>query len=291
VHASNVSSTSQPAKQQTRLAASNTGGQSAKAAKAIDSELKAGKGGLASSNARPAEHATPVSVASGDHSAPGGQATNTSTATPSAADRSSTAWNEMFLKALGISAAILLQWGLIACLGGAALILVHLVYRYRDELLCIGCALPPPFRLPPPHLLVDSEDPIVDRAQRALCNISFQRSYSPGWSGSLKLPAGLEAGANLAVSLAQQQQSLPEVVQEFREFAATVAALHGKVIIGVDELDKLEFDEKAQAFVNEIKAYSFQSFRIALAICLAVADQSLLCISLAALSNGSWSSI
>ncbi len=175
-------------------------------------------------------------------------------ATRSAADQSSTAWNEAFLKALAISAATLLQWGLISCVGGVGLILVHLVHRYRDVLLRVGRALPPPFRLPPPRLPADGGDPIANRAQRALRNIRFQRSYSSGWSGSLKLPAGLEAGANFAVSLAQQQQSLPEVVQEFREFAAAVAALHGKVIIGVDELDKLESDDKAQAFVNEIKA-------------------------------------
>jgi hypothetical protein len=84
-------------------------------------------------------------------------------------------------------------------------------------------------------------------------DIRFQRSYSSGWSGSLKLPAAFEATVNQALSLAQRQQSLPDLVEEFKTFVQGVVGYY-RVIIGIDELDKISSDKKAQTFINEIKA-------------------------------------
>lgn len=83
--------------------------------------------------------------------------------------------------------------------------------------------------------------------------IKFQQSYTSGWSGNLKLPIGLEGGLSEATSLSQQQLSLPEIVQGFCDFIKDVSE-HYRLIIGIDELDKLESDESAQKFLNEIKA-------------------------------------
>ena len=94
---------------------------------------------------------------------------------------------------------------------------------------------------------------IRDDARLWLKEIKFQQSFTSGWSGALKLPVGLEGGISSAVSLAQQQLSLPDITQGFSDFLNMIAS-DFKVIIGIDELDKLESDEAAQRFLNEIKA-------------------------------------
>ena len=94
---------------------------------------------------------------------------------------------------------------------------------------------------------------ISNEARVRLKEIKFQQSYTSGWSGALKLPIGLEGGMSTAVSLAQQQLSLPDITRGFSEFLSAIAK-DFTVIIGIDELDKLESDEAAQRFLNEIKA-------------------------------------
>jgi hypothetical protein len=90
-------------------------------------------------------------------------------------------------------------------------------------------------------------------ARRWLRRVKFQQSYSSGWSGSLRLPLGLQGGVNATRTLAQQQLSLPDLVYHFRSIVER-AGLEYQVVIGIDELDKLESHEKAQNFLNEIKA-------------------------------------
>jgi hypothetical protein len=94
---------------------------------------------------------------------------------------------------------------------------------------------------------------LVGEAQRWLAKIRFQQSYSSGWSGTLKLPVALEATENVAVSLAQNQLSLPEIIASYRDFISLVSREY-QTIICIDEMDKLESDEKAQRFLNETKA-------------------------------------
>lgn len=94
---------------------------------------------------------------------------------------------------------------------------------------------------------------LIKEANKWLKEIKFQQSYTSGWSGALKLPVGLEGGVNAAVSLAQRQLSLPEIVAGFVGFLKSISRDY-RVIIGIDELDKLENEQKAQQFLNEIKA-------------------------------------
>src|SRR5207237_651991 len=82
-----------------------------------------------------------------------------------------------------------------------------------------------------------------------------------GWSGTVKLP-GLwllpfqtEAGVKRDITLMQVQQTLPDIVADFRKFVTHLVDRTGtRVIIGIDELDKIESDGKAQQFLNDIKA-------------------------------------
>jgi hypothetical protein len=91
-------------------------------------------------------------------------------------------------------------------------------------------------------------------ASQNLRNIRFLQSYSSGWSGSLKLPF-VEGGINTVETLAGNQQSLPEIVERIRRFLVRMTASQfSRVTICIDEMDKLESDEKAYSFLNEIKA-------------------------------------
>jgi hypothetical protein len=95
---------------------------------------------------------------------------------------------------------------------------------------------------------------LIQRARRTLLGLRFQQSYSSGWSGTLKLPIGLEGGANAAVSFAESQLSLPEVVNEYRGFVKAAAKRYGQILVAIDELDKLGSDDEAKTFLNSIKA-------------------------------------
>jgi hypothetical protein len=97
-------------------------------------------------------------------------------------------------------------------------------------------------------------DALTERAKALRESLRFQQSYTSGWSGSLKVPLGLEGGVNDARSYSRNQRSLPELVGEFRDFLRDVAVEYGRVTICIDELDKMESDDKAHLFLNEIKA-------------------------------------
>jgi hypothetical protein len=104
-----------------------------------------------------------------------------------------------------------------------------------------------------------SKYPAVKAATECLQNIRFQRSWSVGVTGALELPLGLKVG-NSSVSNAQRHVlTLPQLVSQYRSFLGTVTAgIDGKqpctVIVGIDEMDRLENDEKASRFLNEVKA-------------------------------------
>lgn len=66
------------------------------------------------------------------------------------------------------------------------------------------------------------------------------------------MPGGIEGGVNQARSLAQQQLSLPEIADAITGFLRILARKY-TVVVGIDELDKIESDEKAQKFLNDIK--------------------------------------
>ena len=99
----------------------------------------------------------------------------------------------------------------------------------------------------------EEQKDLTELALDWLRNIKFQQSFTSGWSGALKLPIGLEGGITRAINLSQNQLSLPEIVDALTRFLARVSD-QCQVIIGIDELDKLESDDKARQFLNEIKS-------------------------------------
>ena len=99
----------------------------------------------------------------------------------------------------------------------------------------------------------EADKDLTEVALDWLAKVKFQQSYTSGWSGALKLPIGVEGSMNSARTLAENQLSLPEIVDAYIRFLTRVSQ-QCKLIIGIDELDKLESDEKAQRFLNEIKS-------------------------------------
>jgi hypothetical protein len=99
------------------------------------------------------------------------------------------------------------------------------------------------------------ENPVALRALKLLEEIKFQRSYTSGMSGAIKIPVGIEGGLTKAVALAECQLSMPEIIDKYRSFIHEyVRQRKDPVVIVIDEMDKMESDKKAQSFLNDIKA-------------------------------------
>ncbi|GAB3743233.1 hypothetical protein GCM10027598_76110 [Amycolatopsis oliviviridis] len=96
-------------------------------------------------------------------------------------------------------------------------------------------------------------------AERQLDRIRFLQTYTTGWSGKLSMPLKGEAGRTWSTQRAEQQLTHPEVVDKFREFAELAAEclaeedVAGRVVIAIDELDKIGEPEKAHQFINDVK--------------------------------------
>ena len=99
---------------------------------------------------------------------------------------------------------------------------------------------------------LDQLAPLRVLASQKLQEIKFQQSFSTGWSGTLKIPIGVEGNLTGNTTLAQLQETLPNVVESLRAFLSQVART-GRVVIGIDELDKIGSDEKARQFLSDIK--------------------------------------
>ncbi|OPG12684.1 hypothetical protein [Microbispora sp. GKU 823] len=101
-------------------------------------------------------------------------------------------------------------------------------------------------------------------ALRNLSRIKYLQTHSQSWSGSLKASLGTKLGLGLdgqksrGVSRAEQPMGYPEIVRLFRVFASMTSAhvrgQGGRVLIGIDELDKIASADQAEKFLNEIKS-------------------------------------
>jgi hypothetical protein len=91
--------------------------------------------------------------------------------------------------------------------------------------------------------------------------LRYLRTYSTSWSASLTPRSFLALAAGFAKQRAEQPVALPGLVESFRGYSARVASwqrsVHGgeeRVIIGIDEVDKIRDADRAEAFLNDIKA-------------------------------------
>jgi hypothetical protein len=107
-----------------------------------------------------------------------------------------------------------------------------------------------PFDLPPTTLAIRDSDP--ERfVEDLLRSIRYQLTYSSGYGGKLTAPVG-ELSATATYTVAARQESFPEIVMRFSAFLESLVSSHEKVLIGIDELDKLPIDD-AVGFLNDIK--------------------------------------
>lgn len=103
----------------------------------------------------------------------------------------------------------------------------------------------------------NGQERLADFALANLLAIRFQRTFSSDWSGTVgisggSLPINIESQWSRGASWARQPQTYPELVGRLREFIASLTRSY-RVVIGIDELDKLESSAKAEQFLNDIK--------------------------------------
>jgi hypothetical protein len=97
--------------------------------------------------------------------------------------------------------------------------------------------------------------------RRHLEQLRYLRTYTTNWSASLTPRSFLTLARGYARQRAELPVTLPELVDTFRSYLARVASLQraanggeGRVVIGIDEVDKIRDSDRAEAFLNDIKA-------------------------------------
>jgi hypothetical protein len=102
---------------------------------------------------------------------------------------------------------------------------------------------------------------VAAETRRHLEQLRYLRTYSTSWSASLMPRSFLTLARGYAKQRAEQPVTLPGLVESFRGYSARVASWQrsahdgeGRVIIGIDEVDKIRDSERAEAFLNDIKA-------------------------------------
>jgi len=128
------------------------------------------------------------------------------------------------------------------------------------------------------------QDRIARRTQRHLEDLRFQRTYSSSWGPTLTSASFLSFAWSRGRERAEQPAGLPALVAQFRAYSQQVAEWNwdrnrdrsqvsneaqgqvqrpvqgqgpegvGRVIICIDEMDKIRDSDRAEQFLNNIKA-------------------------------------
>jgi len=111
-----------------------------------------------------------------------------------------------------------------------------------------------------PHGPADRSE-LAAETRRHLEQIRYLRTFTTSWSASLTPRSFLALARGSAKQRAEQPVTLPELVESFRAYGARVASWQrsaqggeGRVVIGIDEVDKIRDSDRAEAFLNDIKA-------------------------------------
>jgi hypothetical protein len=107
-------------------------------------------------------------------------------------------------------------------------------------------------------------------AQDRLDRLHFQRTDTTGYAGTVGGGAGSSLNISSTHALTEQMVTLPELVDDYRDFAErVVAALQAahlekkpasenagdvRLVIGIDQLDQIEDSQAAGAFLNELSS-------------------------------------
>jgi len=99
---------------------------------------------------------------------------------------------------------------------------------------------------------------MVMRAFRESQRLAYLQNLSTEISGTLKLKAGIDLGRKSTKQMVQRAASYPDVVEAYREFAGKLALWlrsqkYGRLIVVIDELDRIVDGDAAERFLNEIK--------------------------------------
>jgi hypothetical protein len=107
----------------------------------------------------------------------------------------------------------------------------------------------------------DRRAPMQDRTRRQLADLRYLRTYTTSLNASVKPLSAFGLAGGRGRQLAEQPVTLPELVARYREYSEDVATWwrsrnggEGRVVIGIDEVDKILDGERAEAFLNDIKA-------------------------------------
>jgi hypothetical protein len=102
---------------------------------------------------------------------------------------------------------------------------------------------------------------IAAETRSHLEQLRYLRTYTTTWSASLAPRSFLALARGNAKQRAEQPVALPELVDTFRGYSARVASWQrsahggeGRVVIGIDEVDKIRDSDHAEAFLNDVKA-------------------------------------
>jgi hypothetical protein len=102
---------------------------------------------------------------------------------------------------------------------------------------------------------------IAAETRRHLEQLRYLRTYTATWSASLAPRSFLALARGYAKQRSEQPVTLPELVGSFRGYSERVASWQryahggeGRVVIGIDEVDKIRDSDRAEAFLNDVKA-------------------------------------
>jgi len=119
------------------------------------------------------------------------------------------------------------------------------------------------------HLRADrSGIRIDDFARERLHRLNYQMTETTGHTGTFSGPFGFKVGGSRSRAFSENQMTLPELVADYRIFAERLvsslqdlasasnssAATRARLIVGIDEIDRIENAEQAEKFLNDIKA-------------------------------------
>ena len=91
--------------------------------------------------------------------------------------------------------------------------------------------------------------------------LKFLRTYTSNWSASVTPRSFLTIARGYSKERSEQPVTFPELVNRFRTYSGQVASWRqsahdgqGRVVIGIDEVDKIRDSDRAEAFLNDVKA-------------------------------------
>ncbi|MFI6031846.1 AAA family ATPase [Amycolatopsis magusensis] len=94
---------------------------------------------------------------------------------------------------------------------------------------------------------------LVRSARTDLQRVRFLRTYTAGWSGKIAT-GGSDITLTRTRQVTEQSRSFPEVVSDFRAFVRRMTPKGNRLIIAIDDLDKIGDVERTSQFVADVGA-------------------------------------